>query len=99
MRHIYSDGSLVHMGKAKCAMAFAVVGEAQKTIQGTTKGFASSAKAEIIGMIAGLIATPPEQDICIYMDNKRVVKQFKETVVNRKRASVRTKLRCDYAMK
>ena len=32
------------------------------------------------------------------MNNKEVVKQFKKVVINRKRASVRTKLRCDYAM-
>ncbi|KAF9125212.1 hypothetical protein BGW39_007557, partial [Mortierella sp. 14UC] len=41
---------------------------------------------------------PPEQDVCIRIDNQSVVKQFKDIVVNRQRASVRAKLRCDYAM-
>ena len=44
--HIYSDGSVVNLGRARRAMAFAVVGEQQPAIQGTTKGFASSVKAE-----------------------------------------------------
>jgi ribonuclease HI len=98
VRHIYSDGSLVRMGKPQCGMAFAVVGEEQPVVQGTTKGFASSVKAEMMGLIAGIIATPPEQDVCIRLDNQAVVKQFKEIVVHRKRASVRAKLRCDYAV-
>jgi len=97
VRHIYSDGSMVDKGTRKCSMAFAVVGEEQATVQGTTKGFASSAKAELMGLIAGIIATPKEQDLCIRLDNQAVVKQFKEVVTNRKQASVRAKLRCDYA--
>ena len=97
VRHIYSDGSVVHMGKAQCTMAFAIAGESQPVIQGTTKGFASSVKAEMMRMIAGILAAPPDQDICIRLDNQAVVKQFKAIVVNRKRASVRAKLRCDYA--
>jgi ribonuclease HI len=98
VRHIYSDGSVVDLGKARCAMAFAVVGEQQPVIQGTTKGFASSVKAELMGLIAGIIATPQDQDVCIRLDNQKVVKQFKEIVVNRRRATMRAKLRCDHAV-
>ncbi|KAF9147181.1 hypothetical protein BG015_011218, partial [Linnemannia schmuckeri] len=97
VRHIYSNGSMVHKGKKECAMAFAVVGEEQEVVQGTTKGFASSVKAELMGLIAGIIATPEDQDLCIRLDNQAVVKQFRDVVANRKRASVRMKLRCDYA--
>ena len=97
LRHIYSDGSMVDKGKESCAMAFAVVGEEQTVVQGTTRGFASLAKAELMGLIAGIIATPQDQDLCIRLDNQAVVKQFMEVVVSRKRASARAKLRCDYA--
>ena len=63
----------MNMGKAECAMAFAVVGQEQATVQGTTKGFASSVKAELMGLIAGIIATPLEQDVCIHLDNQAVI--------------------------
>ncbi|KAF9080091.1 hypothetical protein BGX23_002653, partial [Mortierella sp. AD031] len=98
VRYIYSDGSVVNLGKARCSMAFAVVGEQQPVIQGTAKGFASSVKAELMGLIAGIIATPQGQDVCIRLDNQAVVKMFNDIVVNRRRASVRAKLRCDYAV-
>ncbi|OAQ22724.1 hypothetical protein K457DRAFT_1911505 [Linnemannia elongata AG-77] len=79
-------------------MAFAVVGEQQPVIQGTVKGFASSVKAELMGLITGIIATSQDQDVCIRLDNQAVVKMFNDIVVNRRRASVRVKLRCDYAV-
>ncbi|OAQ35387.1 hypothetical protein K457DRAFT_13307 [Linnemannia elongata AG-77] len=79
-------------------MAFAVVGEQQPVIQGTVKGFASSIKPELMGLIAGILATPQDQDVCIRLDNQKVVKMFNDIVVNRRRASVRAKLRCDYAV-
>ncbi|KAK3836656.1 MAG: hypothetical protein JOS17DRAFT_734820 [Linnemannia elongata] len=98
VRHIYSDGSMVSLGQASCAMAFAVVREHQPVIQGKTKGFASSVKAELMGLIAVIIATPQDQDVCIRLDNQAVVKLFNDIVINRRRASVRAKLRCDYAV-
>ena len=98
VQHIYSNGSMVNIGQARCAMAFAVVGEHQPVIQGTTKGFASSVKAELMGLIAGIIATPQDQYVCIRLDNQAVVKLFNGIVINRRRASVRAKLRCDYAV-
>ncbi|OAQ28675.1 hypothetical protein K457DRAFT_1832896 [Linnemannia elongata AG-77] len=89
VRYIYSDGSM-----ARCSMAFAV----QPVIKGTVKGFASSIKPELMELIAGIIATPQDQDVCIRLDNQKVVKMFNDIVVNRRRASVRAKLRCDYAV-
>ncbi|OAQ24830.1 hypothetical protein K457DRAFT_1898669, partial [Linnemannia elongata AG-77] len=50
------------------------------------------------GLIAGIIATPQDQDVCIRLDNQAVAKMFNDIVVNRRRASVRAKLRCDYAV-
>src|SRR5690349_8209476 len=41
VRCIYSNGSMVNLGKARCSMAFVVV-EQQPVIQGTVKRFASS---------------------------------------------------------
>ncbi|KAF9120152.1 hypothetical protein BG015_006134, partial [Linnemannia schmuckeri] len=41
--------------------------------------------------------TPEDQGPCIRLDNQTVVKQFRDAIVNRKRASVRMKLRCVYA--
>jgi hypothetical protein len=71
VRYIYSDESMVNFGKTRCSMAFAVIGEQQLFIQGTTKGFASSVKAELMGLIAVIIATPQDQDICIRLNNQR----------------------------
>jgi hypothetical protein len=85
VRYTYSDGSMVNFGKARCSMAFAVVGEQQPVIQGTTKGFASSVKSELMGLIAGIIATPQDQDVCIRLDNQEVVKKFNDIVINRRR--------------
>ncbi|KAK3804690.1 MAG: hypothetical protein JOS17DRAFT_808760 [Linnemannia elongata] len=65
---------------------------------GKTKGFASPVKAELMGLIAGIIATPQDQDVCIRLDNQEAVKLFNDIVINRRRASVRAKLRCDYAV-
>lgn len=65
VRQIYSDGSLVLMGKPQSGMAFTVVGEEQPVVHGITKGFASSVKAEMVGLIAGIIATPSSR-MCTY---------------------------------
>lgn len=65
--------------------------------RGPPKGFTSFAKAELMGLTAGIIATPQKQDLCIRLDNQVVVTKFKEVVVNRKLASVRAKLRCHEA--
>ncbi|KAH7036152.1 hypothetical protein BKA57DRAFT_521286 [Linnemannia elongata] len=53
---------------------------------------------ELMELIAGIIATPQDQDVCIRLGNQKVVKMFNDIVVNRRRASVRAKLRCDYAV-
>ncbi|KAG9073390.1 hypothetical protein KI688_001185 [Linnemannia hyalina] len=48
--------------------------EEQMVVKGTTGEFASSAKAELMGLIAGIIATPQDQDLCIRLDNQAWVK-------------------------
>ncbi|KAK3823833.1 MAG: hypothetical protein J3R72DRAFT_528907 [Linnemannia gamsii] len=41
-----------------------------------------------MGLIAGIITAPREQNLCIRLDNQTVVKQFREVIVNRKRAEL-----------
>ncbi|KAK3830074.1 MAG: hypothetical protein JOS17DRAFT_830523 [Linnemannia elongata] len=48
-----------------------------------------------MGLIADIIATPQDQDVCIRLDNQAVVKLFNDIVINQRRASVRDKLRGD----
>ncbi|KAF9973060.1 hypothetical protein BGZ75_001281 [Mortierella antarctica] len=93
VRHLYSDGSLMNAGKKECSMSFGVVGEQQQPIRAKTTGFASSTKAELMGLIAAILAVAPDQDLIVHLDNKAVVTQFQTIVLNRDRASVREKLR------
>ncbi|KAG0363030.1 hypothetical protein BGX24_004997, partial [Mortierella sp. AD032] len=67
-RIIYSDGSLVHSGTEDIAMAFGVVDLRQDnplSVKGRTDGHASSAKAELMGLLAAVVAVPPDQDITV----------------------------------
>ncbi|KAG9067341.1 hypothetical protein KI688_012124 [Linnemannia hyalina] len=65
---------------------------------GTTQGGGREAhEGKGGGLIAGIIATPQDQDLLIRLDNQAVVKQFREVVVNRKRASVGAKPRFNCA--
>ncbi|KAG0196505.1 hypothetical protein BGX33_001571, partial [Mortierella sp. NVP41] len=79
-------------------MTFAVVGEGQTTIGGRVTGFASSAKAELTGLIAAVTAAPKDQDIHIRLDNESVVKQFKKIITNRATSSARDRIRCNNYM-
>ncbi len=93
VRHLYSDGSLMNAGKPECSMSFGVVGEQQQPIRAKTTGFASSTKAELMGLIAAITAVAPDQDLVVHLDNEAVVTQFHTLVANRDRATVREKLR------
>ncbi|KAF9111740.1 hypothetical protein BGX30_007494, partial [Mortierella sp. GBA39] len=78
-RILFSDGSLLHSGTADIAMAFGVVDltlDTPLTVKGRTTGHASSAKAELMGLLAAVVAAPPEQDILIRLDNQSVVEQY-----------------------
>ncbi|KAF9943451.1 hypothetical protein BGZ70_005953, partial [Mortierella alpina] len=93
VRHLYSDGSLMNAGTAECSMSFGVVGEQQQAIRAKTTGFASSTKAELMGLIAAILAVVPDQDVIVHLDNKAVVTQYQTLVAYRDRATVKEKLR------
>lgn len=74
------------MGIEACSMAFAVVGKEYSTIGGKVTGFASSAKAELMGLTA-------DQNIYIRLDNQSVVTQFDKIVTHRMSSNARDRLR------
>jgi len=85
-RILYTDGSLIHSGTEKVAMAFGVVDLQQDIhlpIKGRTDGHASSAKAELMGLIAAVVAAPDGQDIVVRLDNQSVVEQYQHMVQDR----------------
>ncbi|KAG0283429.1 hypothetical protein BGZ97_008548, partial [Linnemannia gamsii] len=85
-RILYSDGSLLHSGTEDVAMGFSVVDPQQDIhlpIKGRTDGHASSTKAELMGLIAAVVAAPDEQDIVVRLDNQSVVDQFQHMVQDR----------------
>ncbi|KAI1320076.1 hypothetical protein EDD11_002047, partial [Mortierella claussenii] len=99
-RGVYSDGSLIAAGTDNIAMAFSVVDTSQATgdtLQGRVDGYASSTKAELMGLIAAVIAQPKEQDLLIHLDNSAVVQQFEELVKKRQTALPRKRQRATYA--
>jgi hypothetical protein len=54
VRYIHSNGSVAGNGTKKCVMEFAVV---EEWCRGLRRDFASSAREELLGLIAGIIAT------------------------------------------
>ncbi|KAF9536009.1 hypothetical protein EC957_000894, partial [Mortierella hygrophila] len=65
-RILYSDGSLLNSGTPEVSQAFGVVDLTQDntlTVKGRTDGHASSAKAELMGLLTAVLSAPPEQDI------------------------------------
>ncbi|KAG0356181.1 hypothetical protein BGX24_006465, partial [Mortierella sp. AD032] len=78
-RVLYSDGSLLNSGTMEVSQAFGVVDLSQDTpltMQGRTDGHASSAKAELMGLLIAVLSAPPEQDIVVKLDNESVVERF-----------------------
>lgn len=99
-RIVSSDGSLINLGTDRVAMAFGVVDISHDEIyqaQGRTDGYASSAKAELMGLIGAVLAAPPEQDIVVELDSLDVVRKYQEQVANRCDTLPRKRLRCNYA--
>lgn len=67
------------------------------TFQGRTDGHASSAKAELMGLLAAVLAATPEQDTIAKLDNQSVVDQYQRLVKDRWNTLPRKKLRSTYA--
>ncbi|KAG9063459.1 hypothetical protein KI688_004343 [Linnemannia hyalina] len=86
-RVLYSGGPLLDSGTPEMSQAFGVVDLTQDnplTVQGRTDGHASSAKAELMGLLAAVLSAPPEQDIVVKLDNQSVVEQYNRLVKNRR---------------
>ncbi|KAF9171435.1 hypothetical protein BGX20_007599, partial [Mortierella sp. AD010] len=82
-RVISSDGSLINTNTDNVAMAFGVVDLSQsvaRVVHGRTDGHASSAKAELMGLLAAILSAPPDQDVRVELDNQAVVQQFQQLV-------------------
>ncbi|KAG0099712.1 hypothetical protein BGZ93_006373 [Podila epicladia] len=99
---LYSDGSLIEKGTEKISMAFGVVidngnNKFAPMISGGVAGFASSTKAELVGLLAAVLSSPRNTTVKIYIDNMAVVQIFKKLVQERHIATVRAKLRTAYA--
>ncbi|KAF9548904.1 hypothetical protein EC957_005256 [Mortierella hygrophila] len=54
-------------------------------MEATTQTHASSAKAELMGLLAAVLSAPPEQDIVVKLDNQSVVEQYSRDTLQRKR--------------
>ncbi|KAF9188786.1 hypothetical protein BGZ49_003907, partial [Haplosporangium sp. Z 27] len=99
-RVISTDGSFINAGTPQAAMAFGVVDQSgiiPQVVRGRTDGHASSTKAELMGLLAAILATPSEQDVQIELDNKSVVQQYQQLVHSRADTLPRKRLRSTYA--
>ncbi|KAF9347818.1 hypothetical protein BGX34_002862, partial [Mortierella sp. NVP85] len=94
----YSDGSLTNVGTEAVSAAFGVIasvegGGLSEAISGRVEGFASSANAELCGLLATVIISPRDKAVDIYLDNSSVVDGFHCLVEKRAQATTRQKLR------
>ena len=100
----YSDGSLTDYGDTTVSMAFGVVikkpGEDRysNVASGKVLGFASSTKAELVGLLATILVCPRDTKATVYIDNKSVVQRFAALVLRRRTSTVRQRLRSKYAV-
>ncbi len=100
----YSDGSLLEHGVSTGSMAFGVVamrpGEERYStiIAGKVKGYASSTKAELVGLLATILVCPRDTNATVFIDNEAVVTQFEAIVQKRQTATQRRRLRAPYAV-
>ncbi|GJJ69416.1 hypothetical protein EMPS_01762 [Entomortierella parvispora] len=82
----YSDGSLKDHGLTTISMAFGVVIKRPGTVRyrtvisGKVLGFASSTKAELVGLLATILACPRDTQATVFIDNQTVVDKFKTLV-------------------
>jgi ribonuclease HI len=100
IRIISSDGSLINADSDAISMAFGVVDQSDGTVRsisGKVEGYASSTKAELLGLLAAIIATPSNQNIKVELDNQAVVTSFKHLVLNREGTLPRKRFHCNYA--
>lgn len=98
---LYSDGSLIKVGTPEVGMAFGVVreldgGRCATLVSGRVGGFASSTKAELVGLLAAILVSPRDVDVDIRIDNSAVVSQFQPQVVHRLARTARQRTRTPY---
>jgi len=99
-RVLYSDGPLLHSGTEEVSQVFGVVDLTQDTtltVQGPTGGYASSAKAELMELLATVFAAPPNQDTVVRLDNESVVNQYRRLVKERSDTLPKKRFRSTYA--
>ena len=72
-------------------------GNPQKVLSGEVMGYASTTKAELVGLLATLLISPRNVEIDIKIDNMAVVSNFAKIVKGRATATVRQRLRTPYA--
>ncbi|KAF9378428.1 hypothetical protein CPC16_011293, partial [Podila verticillata] len=99
---LFSDGSMVEAGTEKNSMAFGVVIDTGNNtfvpvMGGGVTGFASSTKAELVGLLAAVLSSPRNATVKIYTDNMAVMQNFQKLVQDRHTATARAKLRTTYA--
>ncbi|KAF9176303.1 hypothetical protein BGZ51_000963 [Haplosporangium sp. Z 767] len=97
---ISSDGSMINAATVDVAMAFEVVDLSQpeqQPVQGRTSDFSSSARAELMGLLAAILSAPLDQDIIVEFDNQAVAQQYRQLVRVRKNTLPRKHLRSNFA--
>ncbi|KAF9345942.1 hypothetical protein BGX26_002586, partial [Mortierella sp. AD094] len=99
---IYTDDSLVNMGTKDISMAFSAVRKNEPTkrrraVAGRVMGYASSTKAELMGLLAAIQSVAPSQDVHIQLDSKAVVTRFEMLITQRQYTTLRTRLRQHYS--
>ena len=92
----------MHSGTDNVSMSFGVVvqkddGNFETALSGRVAGYASSTKAELVGLLGTLMISPKDADIEIFIDNSAVVSTFNKIVRNREMATTRQRLRVPYA--
>ncbi|KAF9566647.1 hypothetical protein BGW38_008869, partial [Lunasporangiospora selenospora] len=79
---LYSDGSLKDYAKENMKMTFGVVVQGWRghyeVISGTVRGFASWAKAELIGLLNAILCCSRGKDVMIKLDNSAVEQGFQD---------------------
>ncbi|KAG0008802.1 hypothetical protein BGZ80_003040, partial [Entomortierella chlamydospora] len=82
---LYCDGSFINQGKVSARMGFAVVyenldGTYPLATLGTAEGYASSNRAEIVGLLAAILCCPRNHTAGIYTDSTSVLHGFSALV-------------------
>lgn len=85
VHHLYSDGSFAPLCSIIARMGFAAVfkdvdGKYKPAVVGTAHGFASSTRAEIIGLLVTTLCCPRHHAAMIFVDNQSVVHGFSSLV-------------------